>query len=212
QSSFTAPQELTHVGAENHRSQLICVSNAFGFAEIRGIGALKINDMPGIFDRADSLLILMNKSNKFHRHTPSDSTTWCDNSPIAGEKQRRFAPGFNGTGFCSRSPRSAILALMAKKSPGLIPRIDQWAMICSTVKTQSQSVNFCLTVLSIDNSTLIACSSSRVQFTRIAGPSDVLDGKFLPSRPSRLLVVKPSLRLMSRAVMSTRRVMPATCS
>src|SRR5262249_24453928 len=203
QSFFTTPQELRHVGAENHRSQLICVSNAFGFAEIRAIGALKINDMPGIFDRADSLLILMNKSNKFHRRTPSDSTTWCDNSPIAGEKQRRFAPGFNGTGFWS--PRSAILAPMAKKSPGLIPRIDQWAMICSTLKTQSQSVNFCLTVPSIDNSTSIACSSSRVQFTTIVGPSDVLDGKFLPSR---LLVVKPSLRLMSRAVMSTRRVMP----
>ena len=102
-----------------------------------------------------------------------------------------------------------MLAPMAKKSPGLMPRIDQRAMICSTVKTQSRRINFCLTLPSTDNSTSIASSSFLVGFTNIAGPREVLEGKFFPSK---LLVVNPSRRLMSRAVMSIKSIAPATWS
>src|SRR5262245_42182001 len=207
QTFFTALQELTHLAAKDHRGQLISVRNAFGFAEVPSIGALKIDDTTSIVEGADSFLILMDESHEFHRRTPSDRTTWCDSSPIAGEKQRRFAPVFNGTGFCSRSPRSAMLAPMARKSPGLIPRIDQRAMICSMVNTQSRRVNFCLTLPSIDNSTSMLSSSFRAGRTNMAGPMEVLEGKFFPSK---LLVVRPSRRLMSRAVMSIRTVTPET--
>src|SRR4029077_19683697 len=106
---------------------------------------MQIDNTVKVIDDADAFLIVMQECDELHRSTPFAAPTWCDSSPIAVEEQRIVEPILSGTGFCSRSPAIAMLAPMASQSPGLMPRIDQRVMICSTVKTQSRSANFCLT-------------------------------------------------------------------
>src|ERR1700757_1262590 len=115
---------------------------------------------------------------------------------MADEEQRMAEPGLSGTGFCSRSLSSDMLAPRASQSPGLIPRIDQRAMICSMLKTASRRANLCFVTPSRDKVAAKLSSSFLDLVSNTAGPSEVLEGKFLPSK---LLVVAPSRRFTSRA-------------
>src|SRR5258707_11555595 len=121
--------------AENDRGQGIPGGLGFDIAKIGPIGLMQIDDSSQIIDGTDAFLIFMSESDELHRRNSPAETTWCDSSPMAGVEQRIVEPILTGTGFCSRSPAIAMLAPMASQSPGLMPRVDQRAMICSTVKT-----------------------------------------------------------------------------